>query len=232
MKVIVTRPARRAARTVERLEASGHTPLLCPLFEPSHDEAAVERARNTDAQAIVVTSSEALRALQTAGSLAALPIFAVGSTTAAFARSIGFEQVEATNGNAMSLAEHLVSRFADATRPKLLYLAGEPRMPHLEQELTAARFRLELVICYRMQPVEEARKTLDEMFAQRPDAVLLYSSATARRFLELAEHDVKRHAHLRLLCLSKAIAAEMPPEFAGRTLHAQTPQEADLLALL
>lgn len=210
----------------------GHIPLLCPLFEPRHDAAGVERARQAAAEAIVVTSAEALRALGRAGNLASRPVFAVGTTTADVARSIGFEQVGAADGDASALVALLTTRLATSSQTRLLYLAGEPRMSTLEQELAAARFALEAVVCYRMQPVDFAGKTVDEVFAARPDAVLLYSGAAARRFFELAEVQVRQQPALRLLCLSAAIAADIPPEFADRTAFALFPREGDLLALL
>jgi uroporphyrinogen-III synthase len=232
MKVIVTRPAESAARTAETLKAMGHDPLLLMLFEAENDAAGVKEARAVDVQAIVVTSGQALEALGTAGNLAAHPLFAVGARTAEKARSIGFRQVEAASGNGAALAALLAQRFAEDARPALLYLTGEPRNPRLEQELAAARFPLKLAVCYRMRPLELPRKALDDLFAARPEAVLLYSAATAQRFFKLASEHMRQSPEIRVICLSATIAAHVPQEFAQRTRFAATPIESELLALL
>ncbi len=90
-----------------------------------------------------------------------------------------------------STLRRLRERFPDDSKPDLLYLAGEPRSPRLEQELAAARFPLKVIVCYRMKPVDLRGEKLQAAFQQQPEAVLLYSTETARRFFELSESFLK-----------------------------------------
>ena len=219
MRVLVTRPAISAGRTGQRLAALGHEPLLLPLFRAEHDAAGVALARAAkDIGSIVVTSAEAIRALGRAEELAGIPVFAVGQKTA--------------KADGAALARYLCRRFPDGTGPNLLYLTGEPRTPQLEQTLVAARFRIMPAVCYRMQPVDIAGDELQSLFQTAPDAVLLYSSETARRFFDVAGSVVRQHEEMKILCLSAAVAEAVPAEIRNPVRWAATPDEDALFELL
>ncbi|HZG27451.1 MAG TPA: uroporphyrinogen-III synthase [Ensifer sp.] len=233
MRVLVTRPEHSAVRTGERLRALGHEPIFLSLFAAEHDAGAIKQAHVcTDVAAILVTSAEATRALGSAGKLADKPLFAVGATTAKAAGDAGFSNVETANGDGAALAEMLLNRFPGKTKPELLYLAGEPRSPRLEQELAAARFPLKVVVCYRMRPLNLAGDILPAVFQQQPDAVLLYSTEAARRFFEAAESFVKGNQDIQFFCLSPAIAEAVPLALQSRTRCAVRPDETSLFELL
>lgn len=233
MRVLVTRPEHSAVRTGERLKALGHEPIFLPLFAAEHDPEGVEQARAcTDVAAVLFTSAEAVRALGSAAALAAKPCFVVGSTTAKAAQSSGFSQVEAADGDGASLAAVLRERFPNDPKPALLYLAGEPRSPRLEQELAAARFPLKVIVCYRMRPVDVTGDILQAAFQQQPKAVLLYSAETARRFFELSESFLNEMQDIHFLCLSTAIADAVPASMKKRTRCAVRPDERSLFELL
>ncbi len=233
MRILVTRPEQSAVRTGERLKALGHEPIFLPLFAAEHDPEGVARARaSKDVAAVLVTSAEAVRALGSAGELAETPLFAVGKTTAKAAESAGFSHVETADGDGAALAAALRERFANEPKPMLLYLAGEPRSPRLEQELAAARFPVKVIVCYRMKPIDVTGDILQAAFQQQPEAVLLYSAETARRFFELGESFLKETRDIKFLCLSPAIAAAVPAAMRGRTKSAVRPHESSLFELL
>ncbi|HWU60881.1 MAG TPA: uroporphyrinogen-III synthase [Ensifer sp.] len=233
MRVLVTRPEHSAVRTGERLKALGHEPIFLPLFAAEHDPEGVTQARAcTDVAAVLVTSAEAVRALGSAGELAEKPLFAVGKKTAKAAESAGFSGVEAADGDGAALAAILRKRFPNDTKPVLLYLAGEPRSPRLEQELAAARFPLKVIVCYRMRPVDVTGDILQAAFQQQPEAVLFYSAETARRFFQLGESFLKETRDIHFLCLSPAIAEAVPSSMRGRTRYAVRPDELSLFELL
>ena len=233
MRILVTRPEHSAVRTGERLKALGHEPIFLPLFAAEHDPAGAEQARaSTEVAAVLVTSAEAVRALGSAGGLAEKSLFAVGKTTAKVAENAGFSKVEAADGDGAALAAVLRERFPGEPKPALLYLAGVPRSPRLEQELAAARFPLKVVVCYRMRQVDLTGDILQAVFQQQPDAVLLYSAETARRFFELSESFLNEIQDIHFLCLSPAIAEAVPASMKERTRYAVRPDERSLFELL
>ena len=115
MRVLVTRPEPDATRQAERLAARGHEPVLAPLL-------AIESANNVPleldgAQALIVTSRNALRALASHRDLAAslqLPLFAVGEATAKAATELGFTTVIAGPGTGEELSRLIAGTSAQA----------------------------------------------------------------------------------------------------------------------
>lgn len=176
MRVLVTRAAHRAAATARGLRAAGHEPLLLPLQT-------VERLHGpppaVDATCCAATSAEALEPLPADGRrLLGLPLYAVGRSTAAAGRAAGFANVNEASGDARSLAEALLQ----AGGGPVLYLAGEPRRPDLEQALQAGGRPVAIWLRYRVT----ARTVLSEaecaaLTAAPIDAVLHFSQESAVR---------------------------------------------------
>ena len=99
MRLLVTRPEPDATRQAEILAAHGHEPVVAPLLliEPATDVI----LDLGGAQALIVTSRNALRALSSHPDLALslrLPFFAVGEATAKAATDLGFAKVTAGPG--------------------------------------------------------------------------------------------------------------------------------------
>ena len=145
MRLLVTRPEPDATRQAERLAARGHEPVLAPLLAI---ESAIDATLELEgAQALIVTSRNALRALATHRDLAAslqLPLFAVGEATARAAAELGFAKVTAGPGTGAELSR----RIADALDPNtgvLVHLAGETvafdrrRAEHVERYAALGR---------------------------------------------------------------------------------------------
>lgn len=241
MRVVVTRPRHSGLRTAQRLSALGHDPVLLPMTAPVHDVSAAEHALGEPHSGVAVTSAEAIAVLATLGGKLGphlnTRIFTVGKATADAARDQGFTQVISANAGGRELADLIAGKYhdLDATPEPLLYLAGLPRSPGFEQQLTAYGIRFKTAQCYAMiavaQDPEQLRRTLLE---RRADAILLYSFETARAFFDLAlvADNPDALAGARLLCLSPHVAAAVPDRLMAQTMVAETPDETALLALL
>ena len=216
----------------------GHEPVLLPLARAVHDLATLREALRQDCDSLAISSAEAVRALGQLGSDALLrhlemPLFAVGEASAGAAAALGFTKVVASHGDGAALGD-LVA----ALSPKpahLLYLAGNPRSQGFERRLNAAEVPFQVCEAYRMEPIIPNETALQDAFLSlAADAVLLYSAQTARRFFSLALFQTHPAllATLRILCLSEAIAAEVPLSQRTKTAIAARPDEENLLALL
>ncbi len=236
MRLLVTRPQPAAEATAGRLERLGHRPLLLPLAQAEHLPDAALTALRSPHAAIALTSAEAVRVLAKLGAdlepYTAKPCFCVGEATSRAARRLGFSSLHAAAGTGRSLAELIADRLGASETP-LLYLAGSPRSEGFEATLRQRRIAHLTVECYRMRPIAHpqdimARLTSDGM----PDAVLLYSHDTARRFAALLDEAGLAPAAFspRYLCLS-AVVAEALPEGA-RVEIAARPDEESLFSLL
>jgi uroporphyrinogen-III synthase len=234
MRVLVTRPEPDATRQAERLAARGHEPVLAPLL-------AIESATGVPleldgAQALIVTSRNAFRALASHRDLAAsmrLPLFAVGEATANAATDLGFTKVTSGPGTGEGLARLI----ADALSPNtgaLVHLAGETVAFDLKSALQAKGFTLRQPVLYRAVAATRLPPgALALLNAGKLDSVILMSPRTAAIFAAL----VVRHGALTqasrvdCYCLSAAVAHAVEP-LKARAIVAVRPYEDDILALL
>ena len=231
MRVLVTRPQPGAAITAERLHALGHQALLSPvsILRPI---AAFPPAAPVDA--VVVSSANALRVLQPAvlESIRLLPVFTVGVATARMAQTLGLDAISGP-GTAEQLPATIARRFASPAR--LLYLAGEPRKPVLEQSLAASGYTLIVHLCYRMESATSltsaARAALEDGAV---DAVLHFSQESAKRFstLVVAAGCADAARPIRHICMSADVVAGLKALNPGITQCAERPTEEALLRLL
>ena len=94
MRLLVTRPEPDALKLQAVLEDRGHEATVEPLLHVSFEDAS--RLELDGVQALVATSRNGVRALRSTALLPrarTLPLFAVGTATAAEARALGFEMV-------------------------------------------------------------------------------------------------------------------------------------------
>ena len=139
MAVLVTRPYPDNEATAHALRARGFEVALAPMlrFEPM----ALSDDLNADYGAVIVTSANALRAIEAKlaqSALLELPLFAVGDRTASVARSLGFAEVISAEGDASALRDCVL---AGAKRLKkerpLLHLAGADLSGDLASDFAA-----------------------------------------------------------------------------------------------
>lgn len=111
MAILVTRPQPDNEKTGASLRARGFDVLLAPMlrFEP----VALPDEPDTDYAAVIVTSANALRAVEpqlAEYGLLDLPLFAVGERTAAAARKAGFGTVISADGDGADLRDLVVAQ--------------------------------------------------------------------------------------------------------------------------
>lgn len=236
MRVVVTRPEISAAKTAERLRLLGHDPVLLPLSRAMHHPQVAEDALALPHSALIVTSAEALRALEAIGSGLKIDgdiqLFAVGEKTAAAARSAGFSNIHAGSGDGEELADLIATKLEGPDRP-LLYLAGKPRAGSLGNRLEELGLTVRVAEIYEMIPVEYRPEEIGELVRTRsPQAVLLYSRENAFRFFEIFEQYTASLSETAFLCISARTAEAVPAAFRPHVRIAESPDENALFALL
>ncbi|MBB4065238.1 uroporphyrinogen-III synthase [Gellertiella hungarica] len=237
MRVVVTRPAPSAEKTARLLAAMGHDAAMLPLFRAEHLPLLPARWAGSPPGGFLFTSAEALRSLSTAGGmpeeLKNLPVYAVGKATADKARTEGFTRVHVASGYGADLAE-LVAAERDRYDQPLLYLAGEPRSPALEEGLRQKGVAFHTLVAYRMIPLVYRKPDMEGALGNGNCAVLLYSKEACHRFVSLCEETgcADRIREVEFYCLSPAIAAGLPAEASKRARTASETTEEALLSLL
>jgi uroporphyrinogen-III synthase len=239
MAVLVTRPHPDDEATAASLRARGFEVLRAPMlrFEPVafHDD------EDAAYGAVIVTSANALRGIAphlNGSRLLTLPLFAVGERTAAAARSSGFENVTAAEGDATGLRDLVLASVKTKALKKastLLYLAGADLGRDLAGELGERGFTVVTHTTYRMSPVASLPPETREAFAaNQVEAVLHYSRRSARAFLDAARAAGVEISALAIpqCCISAAVAAVVRDAGATQVMVAASPDEKALFEAL
>jgi uroporphyrinogen-III synthase len=234
MRLLVTRAEPDASLEAEKLVARGHEPVLAPLLAIEFvGDVTLELA---GAQALIVTSRNALRALASHRQLdeaRKLPLYAVGDVTALAATKLGFKQVTQGPGTGAALGELIVGRLKPGGAP-LVHLAGETVAFDLKSALAAEGFRVLQPVLYRAVPAHEfPAKALSLLRAGRLHGAILMSPRTATTFALLLDRHrlVTEGRSLICYCLSEAVAEAVAP-LGARVRVAAHPREEDVLALV
>ena len=234
MRILVTRPEPDAQAQAETLAALGHEAVLAPLL-------IVEIVPGVPlglngAQAVIVTSRNALRALADhpeREKALQLPLFAVGEASALKAMKVGFGDITAGTNNAQGLVA-LILGALDPKAGSLVHLSGETLAFDLKSALEEQGFEVRRKILYEAVPARQLPPAaLAALREGRLDAVIFMSPRTARTFADLlGRHDaVTQGKGLVCYCLSQAVAEVLAP--LGFTVRvAESPREEDVLAML
>ncbi len=235
MRLIVTRPEPDDDRTGRALIRLGHEAILSPMLDIVVDPHAPVPAR--DFQAVLVTSSNAVRALAARSDDAVprtLPLYAVGDRTALEAKRAGFAGARSAGGALDDLVRLLASE-RDAKAGPLLYAAGETQAGDPAGALRSHGFEVEAVIVYRSEPRARLSGVAeDALRSGSVDGVLLYSRRSAEAFAEAvsAAGLAPLSERIFLFCLSQAVAEPLAGIAAGSVLVAEKPNQISLFALI
>ena len=203
MHVLITRPEPGGSETAQAVAARGFTPVLAPALtlEP------VALVLPPRIQAVLLASRTAARGLPPTE----LPVFAVGTGTAAEASARGLPRVVAAEGDALALAALVAARLDPVAGP-LLLAVGAGYGAALTALLRARGFRVVRRIVYRATPAaslpEPARAALA---AGTVNAALFFSPRSAARMMELLRGAglVERCTAIDAFALSPRIAATL-----------------------
>lgn len=234
-RLLVTRPRQEAMELAAALEAKGCRVTCAPLLEIRWLADAAPRLRlllASGPQALLVTSQNALRALNAFGVAVTVPVLAVGGATAEEARRLGITEVNAAEGTVASLATLAAQRLHPANG-SLLYLSGTHVSADLCAMLRARGFQADRLAVYDALPAPSLSPgTADAIRSGGIDAALFFSARTTGVFLSLARKAALSDAMHRMtaLCLSEAVARALRGENFRKVIVSREPNLASLLA--
>jgi len=233
-KVLVTRPEGPAQKTFSQMiSAMGAEPVSCPLsnieFLP------MDLPSSSEFQALVVTSSNAVRAMaRGAALLKSTPCFAVGNATADLAREVGFQFVESANGNVDNLID-LIKGSLSPGKGQLLYLRGQAVTGDLSGTLVDAGFYVESLEVYKAVWLEVLPDKIKfEINRGDIDLVSLLSPLAAENFTKLVRESETPIdlTSTKAICLSEAIARGTDTLSWEEILVSPRPKLEDLVKLI
>jgi len=203
--IVITRPKEDSSHLIENLIKSGHMVTHLPVIKIEKLE--TKKINLLNYQAIIFTSSNAIKFMNIEKFNSKIKCFCVGKTTELTARQAGFNNIFTSEGTVDSLLE-LIIRTLDNKSEKLLYLSSEFVSKDLDKDLSNAGFSVDRVSNYTSLPVEEIdKKTLNFLKKNPPDAIFIYSSRSAKNLFKLINKysllNVVTQSHL--MCISEKV---------------------------
>ena len=181
MHILLTRPLEDCSEMIIKFKSLGHQVSHLPLL--SIEKIDYDQINFLDYKGIIFTSANAVKYLDHKNIDKNLLCFCVGSATEKKARSAGFQNVIAAEGNVGNLKELILQNF-DQKDGQLIYISGETISVDLDQQLTNEGYSVKRIVNYRTiynQKFDD--NFIKELMLKIPDMVYIYSQNSASSFL-------------------------------------------------
>ena len=181
MHILLTRPLEDCSEMIIKFKSLGHQVSHLPLL--NIEKIDYEQINFSDYKGIIFTSANAVKYLDHKNIDKNLLCFCVGSATEKKARSVGFQNVIAAEGNVGNLKELILQNF-DQKDGQLIYISGETISVDLDQQLTNEGYSVKRIVNYKTiynQKFDDNFVT--ELMLKIPDMVYIYSQNSASSFL-------------------------------------------------
>ena len=186
MHILFTRPLEDCHEMILKFQSLGHEISHLPLI--NIEGLKYEAPNYSEFKAIIFTSTNAVKFLDIKNIDKKLKCFCVGSATEKKARSVGFQNVFAAEGNVSNLKELILQNF-NSSEGKLLYVSGEVISSNLDQELILDGYSVERVINYRANEIEKYDENfIEKLKLKMPDITYIYSQNSAINFLKVIKN--------------------------------------------
>jgi len=181
MHILLTRPLEDCSEMIVKFKSLGNQVSHLPLLKI--DKVNYEQINFSDFKGIIFTSANAIKFLNLRDINKNILCFCVGSATEKKARSVGFQNVFAAEGNVENLKELLLQNFNQKDGP-LIYISGETISIDLDQQLLKEGYNIKRIINYKTSH----NQNFDDEFVKQlklnmPDMVYVYSQNSASSLL-------------------------------------------------
>ena len=183
MHILFTRPLEDCHEMILKFQSLGHEISHLPLI--NIEGLKYEAPNYLEFKAIIFTSTNAVKFLDIKNIDKKLKCFCVGSATEKKARSVGFQNVFAAEGNVGNLKELILQNFKPSDG-KLIYISGEIISSDLDKELISSGYTIERLINYRANPIEKYDESfIEKLKLKMPEITYIYSQNSAINFLKV-----------------------------------------------
>ena len=157
MHILLTRPIEDCSEMIIRFQGLDHKVSHLPLINVENVQH--EKINFNDYGGIIFTSSNAVKNLNIENLSKKLICFCVGSATEKKARSLGFQNTLAAEGNVSNLKELILQNYGLKDTP-LLYVSGEIITTDLDQQLLKDGYAVKRIINYKITNTKNLMKIL------------------------------------------------------------------------
>ncbi len=205
-KILLTRPKKLSSKIAKNLAQKNLSSLIQPLFSI----APIDNFQpiNRKLQAILITSSAAVFALEKLAIKKDFLILAIGQKTADKIKKLGYKNVLIATGSAASLLNLALENLSKSSG-LIIYLSGEIITLDLAQKLQEQNFSAQRIVTYKTTPRKKlSGTTIDEIKNGNVSEVWIYSKNSLKIFYKLAkQHNLLECLNgIKILCLTEGIA--------------------------
>ena len=203
MHILLTRPLEDCKEMIIKFKSLGHQVSHIPLL--TIDKVDHEQINSLDFKGIIFTSANSIKFLDLKNINKKTLCFCVGSATEKKARSVGFQNVIAADGNVENLKELILRNF-DQKDGKLVYVSGHLISVDLDQQLIRKGYEIKRIVNYKTtwnQKFDE--NFVKELNLKIPDIVYVYSQNSASSFLNFIKMQQSQNLWLdtNLMCIGE-----------------------------
>ena len=203
MHILLTRPLEDCLEMILKFKSLGHQVSHLPLL--NIQKMNYQEIDFSDYGGIIFTSANAVKFLDLNKLDKDIMCFCVGNITEKKARSVGFQNTIAAEGNVLNLRELILRNYILKNKP-LLYISGEIISADLDQQLLNEGYTVERIINYRVNHNQKFDENfIKELKLNMPDIVYIYSQNSASSFLNFIKiHQIENDwMNTNLMCIGE-----------------------------
>ena len=187
MHILLTRPLEDSLEIILKFQSLGHKVSHLPLLNINKVE--YEKVNFSDYGGVIFTSANAIKFLELDDQVKNIDCFCVGETTEKKARSVGFKNTIAAEGNVSNLKELIIQNF-ESQNKNLLYVSEESVSVDLDKELLKEGFSVKRLINYKTNHNQNFDENfIKELKLNMPDMVYVYSQNSSLSFLSFIKNN-------------------------------------------
>ena len=181
MHILLTRQLEDCSEMIVKFKSLGHQVSHLPLL--SVEEVVHEKINFVNFNGVIFTSANAVKFINHDEINKTIKCFCVGEATEKKARSFGFQNTIAAEGNVSNLKE-LILQNHNSSDGQLLYVSGETITVDLDQQLTTEGYTIKRIINYKVNHNQNFKEEFVNKLKQNmPDMVYVYSQNSGSSFL-------------------------------------------------
>ena len=207
MHILLTRPLEDCLEMILKFQSLGHKVSHLPLL--TIKKMNYEEINFPDYGGIIFTSANAVKFLDLNKLNKNILCFCVGDKTEKKARSLGFQNTIAAEGNVLNLKE-LISQNYESNNKPLLYVSGDTISVDLDKLLLNEGYNIKRIINYRVSHNQKFDENLiKELRVNIPDIIYIYSQNSASSFLNFIKiHQTENiWMNTNLMCIGEKTSA-------------------------
>ena len=187
MHILLTRQLEDCSDLIFRFKELGHIVSHLPLLVI--EKVNYDQKKLNDCKSIIFTSANAIKFLETKDIDKNIKCFCVGLATEKKAKSVGFQNIIAAEGNVRNLKELILQNF-DPSDGEIIYVSGEIISSDLDQQLIKDGYSVKRLINYKTNH----NKIYNDNFVEKlkvniPNIVYIYSYNSALSFLNFIKNE-------------------------------------------